>query len=182
MQRFKPRTIFPQCTRFSRQLSNTPGSCMWLRIQQKTLKNSDSCKSYSEKTWHFKNYKLGRPVIEKTKKTTKTHQNKTTKQTTNQKIKQVSEKAYYGLVCKVSQDIFCPTLPSHHQFTKRWVSPTGFTKKTPKSTTQAWQRILPQGANSFLWAGADKSIKGPKNVLCYECFWCMIPGWSRGKV
>lgn len=68
MQRFKPRTIFPQCTRFSRQLSNIPGSCMWLRIQQKTLKNSDSCKSYSEKTWHFKNYKLGRPVIEKTKK------------------------------------------------------------------------------------------------------------------
>lgn len=28
------------------------------------------------------------------------------------------------------------------------------------------ERILPQGVNSFLWAGADKSIKRPKKQFC----------------
>lgn len=56
-------------------------------------------------------------------------------------------------------------------------------QKNPQiPNTGVAERILPQGANSFLWAGADKSIKRPKKQFCAECFWYMIPGWSRGKL
>lgn len=118
------------------------------------------------KTWLFKNYKLGRPIKDSIKK-------KNLKKLKSEKKFIMDLSAKYHRINSGPPYLIMSSLTGelHRQASQ-------------KAKPQHWhgRENLPRGENSFLWAGADRSVKRPKKhsfvlraVLVYD------PGLSQRK-